>query len=175
MATIVTIIIATLILFVVLPYNWFLVCRRRIKNGRAKIEDQLKRRHEIVSCFLEIMKKCAETERDVFDIATAVYVRAVSTRNMEDKSLAEDHITSAMKSLLSVANNYPDITSNQKFLKLQQELMNAQKRIQCACRLYNADVMLYNIFRERFPTSIVASIVGFDQEDIFKIGILEEQ
>jgi LemA protein len=75
----------------------------------------------------------------------------------------------ALRQLLAVAENYPDLKANQNFLQLQAELTNTEDRIQTSRRFYNANVREYNRRVQSVPSNIIASMFGFKEEEFFEV------
>jgi LemA protein len=85
------------------------------------------------------------------------------------QAAAEGPLVAALRQLLAVAEAYPDLKANQNFLALQQELSNTEDRLQTARRFYNANVRQYNERVQQFPSTIIARMFNFEQEEFFEI------
>jgi LemA protein len=79
-------------------------------------------------------------------------------------------LTSALKTLFAVAENYPDLKANQNFLELQKQLADIEDKIQASRRFYNAVVQEYNSSLKVFPNSVIASMFGFKEVEYFELS-----
>ena len=90
--------------------------------------------------------------------------------NIEEKSTANDELSSAIGRLMVIVENYPDLKASTNFINLQDELSGTENRIATARRDYNNAVKKYNTKVKKAPTNIIASIGDFDKADYFKIS-----
>jgi LemA protein len=112
----------------------------------------------------------ATHEREVFENVTAARAAAASaTGSPASQAAAEGPFVQALRQLFAVAEAYPDLKANQNFLALQQELANTEDRLQTARRFYNANVRQYNERVQQFPSTIIAKMFNFEQEEFFEI------
>jgi LemA protein len=156
------------ILYFVAIYNRLVGMRQRVRNGWAEIDVQLKRRADLIPNVVETVKGYAAHERGVFEEVTKARSAWAGAKTVQEHAQADNMITSALKSLFAVAENYPDLKANQNFLALQQELGNTEGRIASARSLYNGSVQDYNTQIQVFPASMVASMTGFRPEPYFQ-------
>ena len=94
---------------------------------------------------------------------------AASSGSPQTQALDENAFVGMLRSLLAVVENYPDLKASENFLKLQQELVNTEDRIQAARRFFNGNVRDYANKREMFPSSLVAAAFGFTPMDYFEV------
>jgi LemA protein len=158
-----------------LVYNRLIVLRNRIKNAWAQIDVQLKRRYDLIPNLVETVKGYAQHERGVFERVTQARASAIGAANVKDQGHAENQLSSALKSLFAVAENYPDLKANKNFLMLQEELAGTEGKIAYARQFYNDNVMQFNILREKAPSNIIANIFNFGPQDMFEIEVEAER
>ncbi len=168
------IIIAVVFLFLIIwffgTYNGLVRLRNYVRESWAQIDTELKRRYDLIPNLVETVKGYATHERQVFEAVTEARNRAVaSTGSPASQAADENTLVRSMRSLFAVAENYPDLKANQNFLKLQQELINTEDRIQAARRFFNANVRDFNNRTEMFPSSIIAGMFGFKREEFFEV------
>jgi LemA protein len=84
-------------------------------------------------------------------------------------------LTSALKSLFAVAENYPDLKANQNFLELQKELVDIEDKIQASRRFYNAVLREYEAFKQSFPNVIIANIFNFPSFEYYELEEAERE
>ena len=150
-------------------YNGFIVLRNRAKEAWSDIEVQLKRRHDLIPNLVETVKGYASHERELFEKVTEARTRAMGAQTMKEKGEAENMLSSTLKSLFAVAENYPQLRASENFLELQKELRDTEDKVQAARRFYNGNVRDLNIKVESFPANIIASIFHFAKMDFFEI------
>ncbi len=162
-------IIALAVLWAVVAYNSFVKLRNRAKEAWADIDVQLKRRYNLIPNLVDTVKGYASHERDLFKRVTKARAQAMGAQSVKEQSRAENGLTSALKSLFAVSENYPNLKASQNFLELQRELRDTEDKIQAARRFYNANVRDLNIKVESFPARIIASLFGFGKMNLFEI------
>jgi len=84
-------------------------------------------------------------------------------------------LSSTLKSIFALSENYPDLKANQNFLELQHELSDTENKIQAARRFYNGNVRDFNTKLQIFPTNIIGNMLGFKDRDYFEIEEAEER
>jgi len=165
---IILITIGLIILWVIFTYNRLITLRNRTKEAWSDIDVQLKRRYNLIPNLVETVKGYAAHERGVFEKVTEARSRAMGAQTIKEHSEAENMLSSTLKSLFAVVENYPDLKASTNFLELQRELRDAEDKIQAARRFYNTNVRDLNIKIESFPANIVADIFRFAKMDFFE-------
>ena len=154
----------------VVSYNRFVSQRTQIRNAWANIDTELRRRYDLIPNLVETVKGYASHEREVFENVTKARAMATSaTGSPAAQAAAEGPLVAALRQLLAVAENYPDLKANQNFLALQSELANTEDRLQTARRFYNANVQDYNRRIQSFPSRLIAGNFGFKEEQFFEV------
>ena len=161
--------LALLVLWAVFAYNSFVKLKNRAKEAWSDIDVQLKRRYNLIPNLVSTVKGYASHEKELFEKVTQARAEAIGAGSVEEQSKAENNLTSALKSLFAVSENYPDLKASQNFLELQRELRDTEDKIQAARRFYNTNVRDLNIKAESFPDKIIASLFGFKKMDLFEI------
>jgi LemA protein len=165
------------ILYVVLTYNTLVALRNYIRNAWANIDTELKRRYDLIPNLVATVKGYAAHEKEVLEQVTRLRSQCIEGLNDIDSRSAgrsrhaadESRLVEALRKLLVVVENYPDLKADKNFLELQQELVNTENRIQAARRFFNGNVRDYRNKCETFPSSLVASVFGFQSEDFFNV------
>ena len=169
------IIVAVLALWVVAIFNGLVVLKNRAKEAWADIDVQLKRRYDLIPNLVETVKGYATHERELFEKVTQARANAMSAEGVQAKGDAENMLSSTLKSLFAVSENYPDLKASANFLALQNELTDTEDKIQAARRFYNTNVRDLNIKIESFPTNMFAGMFGFKQMELFEIAEGEKE
>ena len=168
-------VVVLILVWFVSVYNSFVKLRQRVKEAESDIEVQLKRRLDLITNLVETVKGYMTHEKTVLENITQARTSFLNAKNLKEEMEVDNMITSALKSLFAVAENYPDLKANQNFLQLQQELSDTENKIMSARRFYNAVVNEYNSFIQYFPNNIFASLFGFKQVEYFDIPQEEEK
>jgi LemA protein len=148
-----------------------LVTEREDINGKwAQVDNDMKRRADLIPNLVETVKGYAKQEQTVIsDIANAraALLGARSSNNRADEISANDKLGGALSRLLVITENYPQLKSNENFLRLQDELTGTENRIAVSRRDYNLSIQKYNTDVELFPKNFAAMIFGFKRDDAY--------
>ncbi len=162
--------IVLIALGVIVSYNRFVSQKNLIKDAWANIDTELRRRYDLIPNVVETVKGYASHEKEVFENVTKARAMATAaTGSPAEQAAAEGPFVAAMRQLFAVAENYPDLKANQNFLALQAELANTEDRLQTARRFYNSNVRDYNRRVQQFPSTLVAKMFHFVEEQFFEV------
>lgn len=168
--TIVLIIVAIIVLWLVFSYNGFIRLVNQAKEAWADISVQLKRRYDLIPNLVETVKGYAAHESSAFENVTKARAAAMGATGTADKAQAENQLSGTLKTLFAVSEAYPDLKANQNFLQLQKELGDTEDKIQASRRFYNTTVMALNTALQSFPGNLIASSFGFKPMDLFELS-----
>lgn len=163
------IIIIVIVAILVVIFNSLVRSRNRVDEAWSDINVQLKRRYDLIPNLVETVKGYAHQESSVFQNVTEARSRAMNAGSLNDKSQQENALSGTLKSLFAVAENYPELKSNQNFMQMQSDLTDTEDKIQAARRFYNGTVRDYNTKLQVFPTNLFASLLGFTAKPFFGI------
>lgn len=149
-------------------YNKFTTQEQTIKKELGEIENQLQRRHDLIPNLVETTKGFAQQEKDVFQAVADARTRYAGASTTQEKLAAGNAEQSAIARLLVVMENYPQLKSDQLFIRLQDELSGTENRISTARGRYNTAVNDYETSRHRFPANLTASLFGFKEYPYFE-------
>ena len=155
-----------LLAWVILTYNGLVHGRNRVDEAWSDIEVQLKRRYDLIPNIVESVKGYASHETSVFEAVTTARGQAMNASTPADHAQAENMLTASLKSLFAVAEAYPSLQAAGNFLHLQQELSDAEDKIQSSRRFYNANVRNYNTSLQQFPSNMIAGTFSFTKRDV---------
>jgi LemA protein len=164
-----------LIIWAIVIYNQLIRLYQRVKEAESDVEVQLKRRADLIPNLVETVKGYAIHEKEVLENITQARSALLNAKNLKEEVQADNMITSALKTLFAVAENYPDLKANQNFLELQRELRDAEDKIMASRRFYNSVVMEYNSFLQSFPTNLFAQLFNFQPAEYFELELEEEK
>ena len=167
--------IVLFVVWVVSAYNGFVVLTNRAKEAWSDIDVQLKRRHDLIPNVVETVKGYATHERELFEKVTQARANAISAKGVKERADAENMLSSTLKSIFAVSENYPELKASVNFLELQRELSDTENKIQASRRFYNTNVRDLNIKIEKFPDNMIVSIFGFKPMDLFEASGEEKE
>ena len=168
--TTILVVLGVIVLWLIFVYNRFITFRNRAKEAWADIDVQLKRRHDLIPNLVETVKGYASHERELFEKVTQARTQAMGAQTIKEKGEAENFLSSTLKSLFAVSENYPDLKASINFLELQRELRDSEDKVQAARRFYNTNVRDLNTRIERFPDRIIAQAFNFKPMEFFEIA-----
>jgi LemA protein len=149
-------------------YNSLVTLDESVKTAWSQVENQLQRRLDLIPNYVETVKGYAKQEKEVLTQVTEARAKVAGAGNIPGKIEANNELSSALARLLVVVEQYPELKSNENFLRLQDELAGTENRIAVERRRYNEVAQLYNIKIRRFPTNLIAGMLGFHRAELFK-------
>lgn len=160
-------------LYVIGTYNSLVTLRNRFKEALSDIGVQQKRRYDLIPNIVETVKGYASHEKETLDrvIQARNAAMGASSGGLQAMAQAENALSSTLKSIFALAENYPDLKANQNFLHLQQELVDTEDKIQAARRFYNTNAQQLLTKIEQFPSNLIASMFGFEKPEFFAVEV----
>lgn len=149
-------------------YNKFVNLDLGVKSAWSQVENQLQRRYDLIPNLVETVKGYAAQERNVLVEVTNARSKVGGAGTIPDKIAANNELTGALSRLMVVVERYPDLKSNQNFLRLQDELAGTENRIAVERMRYNEAVKVYNGMIRSFPSNILAGMYGFKEAAFFE-------
>ena len=179
-ATIILLILVALLLLLGVgacnTYNKMVGLEETVDQSWGEVETQYQRRADLIPNLVNTVKGYATHESQTFEKLTEARAKATSiTLNVDDLTeenlakyqKAQNELSSALKSLLAVTENYPDLKANKNFEDLQVQLEGTENRIATARTRYTEQVKDYNVAIRRFPANIFAGMFGFSTKPQF--------
>jgi len=149
-------------------YNGLVTAKARIDEAWSGIDVQLKRRADLIPNIVETVKGYAAHEKSVFENVTKARASLISAQGPQAAADANNQLTTALKSLFAVAENYPELKASQNFLDLQQQLADTEDKVAYARQFYNTNVLDFNVKIKVFPNVLLAQTLGFKEAEFFK-------
>jgi LemA protein len=147
--------------------NQMVTLDETIKSNWAQVDVVLQRRADLIPNLVNTVKGFAAHEETVYaDIANA-RAALLSAKTPSDKIAANGQLDGALGRLLAISENYPQLKSNENFLRLQDELAGTENRIAIERKRYNDSIQAYNTYIRRFPQSIFAGWAGFQPNNAY--------
>lgn len=178
MNTTLIIIIIIIALWIIITHNKIIRLKNYSKKAYSGIDVQLKRRTDLIPNLIETVKGYAKHEKKLLQEITELRTQLLTAKDKKDvKRVAgcDEVMESKLKTLFAVAENYPDLKANQNFLKLQEELVNAEDQIAASRRIYNSNTTEYNIKIQKIPSNIIAKLFKFEPEPLYEATTLDKQ
>jgi LemA protein len=147
--------------------NQFVTEKNDIDGRWAQVDNDMKRRADLIPNLVETVKGYAKQESGVIGEVANARAALLGAHSKQDEIGANNQLSGAIGRLLVLQENYPQLKSNENFLRLQDELAGTENRIAVDRRDYNAAIQKYNTDIELFPKSIAASIFGYRHDDAY--------
>ena len=141
--------------------------REAYKAQWQQVDVVLQRRLDLIPNLVETVKGFAKQEQAVIGEVTQARAAMMGAKTPADKIAADNQLTGALGRLFVISERYPELKSNENFLRLQDELANSENKIAVERRKYNEGVQKYNTDISLFPKNIAASMFGFQREDAY--------
>jgi len=157
-------------LFILIPifyYNSIISRDEAIDASWAQVETVLQRRYDLIPNLVNTVKGFAEQEKGVLTEVTALRSQWAKAGSVAEKAKAATGLEAALGRLMVISERYPDLKSNQNFLRLQDELAGTENRVSIERRRYNQAVQRYNTTVRKLPGKIVADFAGFEERDVY--------
>ena len=147
--------------------NAMVTKREAVNSAWSQVDVVLQRRADLIPNLVETVKGFALHEEKVFGDIAAARAAMIGAKTPQDKIAANGQLDSALGRLMVVVENYPQLRSNENFLRLQDELAGTENRIAVERKRYNDTLQDYNTYIGLFPNNIVASFAGFTRNDAY--------
>jgi len=161
--------------WLVWAYNRLVMRANRVREAWSGIDVQLKRRHDLVPNLVLVVEAYAKHEHQVLEDVTLARSRAADDESQPDRLRHENQLSGSLRSLLVIAQDYPELLANRSFADLHTQLVEVEDQLQMARRYFNGTVRDYNIRVESFPSNLVARALGFEIRNFFEVASATER
>ncbi len=161
--------IVSIVVWMVILYNDIIHRRNLVREAWSGIETQLKRRHDLIPRVVDAVKGYMKYEKELLERITMQRTMSMSVNSIKEKGENENALSTSLRSLFAVAENYPDLKSNRSVTELQKALIDTEDQLQYARRYYNGTVRDFNTRLQTFPGNIVGSIFSFKPAEYFAL------
>lgn len=163
-----TLLIAIIIIaFLWILYNSIIVAKVRVSEALSQIDVQLKRRADLIPNLIETVKGYEKHEKEIFEKVSEERQNLVSAKGPQEKAQVNNQLSQTLKSILAIAENYPDLKASQNFIELQEEISDTENKVAYARQFYNSVVLDYNTKLKVFPNVIFAKMFNFKEAEFF--------
>ncbi|HVI07602.1 MAG TPA: LemA family protein [Candidatus Binatia bacterium] len=171
---VVLVILAILVLFVLIVFGQYVSTKNTlvskneaVKAAWSQVDIVLQRRADLIPNLVETVKGYAQQEQTVFGDIARARSALLSAGTPQEKIAANGQLDGALGRLLLVVENYPQLKSNENFLRLQDELAGTENRIAVERKRYNDTLRDYNTYVQQFPNSFFAGMAGFKPNEAY--------
>ncbi|MGX6429432.1 LemA family protein [Levilactobacillus yonginensis] len=170
-AIILIIVLVILVAWYIGAYNGLIRTRTHVQESWSQIDVQLKRRNDLIPNLVSTTKGYANYEQSTLK-------KVIALRNQLTEVPADDHqqtmevsnqLSTTLRSLFALSENYPDLKANTQFSKLMEELTNTENKIAYSRQLYNSSVANLTMKIQSFPSNIVAKVHHFQESDYLQV------
>ena len=148
-------------------YNSIIVSKMRVSEALSQIDVELKRRADLIPNLVETVKGYEMHEKEIFEKVAEERASLVAAKGPAEKAKVNDQLSGTLKSILAIAENYPDLKASQNFIELQGEISDTENKIAYARQFYNSVVLDYNTKLKVFPNVLFARIFNFGGAEFF--------
>ena len=173
MGWIILAIVVILVIAIISMYNGLVSSRVKVDNAWSQIDVQLQRRFDLIPNFVETVKGYAAHESETFEKITSLRTSWANANTVAEKADLDNQLSGALKTIMAVSENYPDLKANQNFSELSQELRNTENKISFSRQFYNDTVTMYNQKLQIFPSNIIANMFNFTPRELFTVDNAE--
>lgn len=161
-------IIAIIAIMAIAGYNGMVSKREAVDSSLSDLDVMLQRRADLIPNLVSTVKGYTNHENEVIDKITEARAKLTSANSVEEKSKANNELSSSLNALMVVVENYPDLKSSENFKQLSDELAGTENRIAVARKDYNNSVKNLNTTIKKFPNNIIAGMFGFENAEYFE-------
>lgn len=162
------IVIASIVITMISGYNGMVSKKETVESSLADLDVMLQRRADLIPNLVSTVKGYTNHESEIIDKVTEARTKLVNASSIEEKSSANNELSSSLNTLMLVVENYPDLKSSENFKQLSDELAGTENRIAVARKDYNSSVKTLNTSIKKFPNNILAGMFGFEQVTYFE-------
>ncbi len=164
------IVVALIAIILIIMYNRFVGLNIRCNNAWSGIDNQLKRRNDLIPNLVNVTKGYAKYETETLE-------KIIEKRSgsISEKAKQSEEISKNVSKILALAESYPDLKANQVFMNLQIELTGTEDKIAYARQFYNDCVQHFNTTIMMFPNNIFANMLKYKEREYFKVSDEEKE
>ena len=169
MAWIILAVVVVIIIAVIALYNSLVQARIKVDNAWSQIDVQLQRRFDLIPNFVETVKGYVAHESETFEKIAKLRTSWANAESVSEKASLDGELSNALKTIMAVSENYPELKANTNFSDLSEELRNTENKISFSRQFYNDSVTMYNTKLELFPSNIIANMFNFKSKELFAV------
>lgn len=156
-------------------YNSLVKHKNNVDEAYSTMDVYMKKRYDLIPNLVETVKGYAKHETETLENVMQARYSCMTASSAEEKAEKENMLSGTLKTLFSVAENYPNLKANENFVELQSSLQNLETEIASSRKYYNGCAKTYNIKVESFPTNLLAKMFKFEKRTLFEVAAEEER
>jgi LemA protein len=161
--------------WVIGEYNRVIAMDENIKGRWAQVENQLKRRYDLIPNLVETVKGYATHERELFEHIADARTKYFQAGSVGDKIEASQGLERVLSRLLLLREQYPQLKANENFMKLQDSLEGTENRIAVERKRYNDAVQMLNTYVRTFYGRFFAALAGVEKAEYYEVPEAEQE
>ena len=162
------IIIALVLIMIISIYNGLTKAQQQVNNAWSQISVQLQRRFDLIPNLVETTKAYSNFEAQTLQKVTELRTAWANSSSVSEKAKLDTELSGALKTIMAVSENYPDLKANTQFTELMEELRSTENKISYSRQFYNDSVTRYNTKLSLFPSNIIANMFNFKAKELFE-------
>ncbi|WP_125574088.1 LemA family protein [Levilactobacillus huananensis] len=165
------VVVAILAIWYVSAYNGLIKTRTYVQESWSQIDVQLKRRNDLIPNLVSTTKGYANYEQGTLKKVVALrnQLTAIPADDHQKTMAVSNELSTTLRSLFALSENYPDLKANTQFTNLMEELTNTENKIAYSRQLYNSSVASMTVKIQSFPSNIVAKIHNFQGSEYLQV------
>ena len=156
-------------------YNGLISLKENIKKSWSNIDVILKQRHDELPKLISVCESYTEFEKGILDRLMKAREKYFKASGVAKKSEASNEVTAALQGIFALAENYPDLKANKNFMQLQERISHLEETLADRREFYNDSVNNYNIRIKQIPDVLVAGMLNYQDEEMFKVSQKERE
>ena len=156
-------------------YNGLISLKENIKKSWSNIDVILKQRHDELPKLISVCESYTEFEKGILDRLMKAREKYFKASGVTKKSEASNEVTAALQGIFALAENYPDLKANKNFMQLQDRISHLEETLADRREFYNDSVNNYNIRIKQIPDVLVAGMLSYQDEEMFKVSQKERE
>ena len=156
-------------------YNGLISLKENIKKSWSNIDVILKQRHDELPKLISVCESYSEFEHGVLDRLMKAREKYFKASGVAKKSEASNEVTAALQGIFALAENYPDLKTNKNFMQLQKRISHLEETLADRREFYNDSVNNFNIRIKQIPDVLVAGMLNYRDEEMFKVSQKERE
>lgn len=169
MGWIILAIVVIIVIAIISMYNSLVSAKVKVDNAWSQIDVQLQRRFDLIPNFVETVKGYTSHESETFEKITKLRTSWSNAETVAEKADLDNQLSGALKTIMAVSENYPDLKASKNFSELSEELRNTENKISFSRQFYNDSVTMYNQKLQLFPSNIIANMFNFKPHELFEV------
>jgi LemA protein len=168
-------VVAGVLIYLIIVYNELVRLRNDNDRAWANIDVLLKQRHDEIPNLVATVKGYMQHERETLEAVTQARAASMNASTVPEKAQADLQVTTALRGLFAVAENYPQLKADENFLRLQNRISDLEEKIADRREFFNDDVNTYNTRIRQIPEVFLASFLGLQARQMFQVSDADRQ